>query len=180
MRFCDSRCILTPNAAEFERLVTSAVTLLQSIISTTSKSRAAEVSVNSRTSVVSPDTTGTTSSLPLSAMTTEQVEFLLLELQQSESVERRLHALAVVLDGVTVLRKGPSDMICSATVSSFQMPNRAAAETQYTGNVYVLAESENTGSKKRCGGQGDILAGSIGVSFFWGIKVHPCDIPHNV
>lgn len=44
------------------------------------------------------------------------------------------------------MRKGPEDMVCGG------------------GDVYVLRER---GSPRRCGGQGDILAGILGVSMYW-------------
>ena len=49
--------------------------------------------------------------------------------------------------GVIILRKGPEDMVCFEG-----------------GDVYVLREQ---GSPRRCGGQGDVLAGILGVSLYW-------------
>lgn len=36
-------------------------------------------------------------------------------------------------------------------------------------DVLILDE---VGSPRRCGGQGDVLAGSLGVAMYWAIKVH--------
>ena len=50
--------------------------------------------------------------------------------------------------GVIILRKGVEDMVCSGG-----------------GDVYILTREQ--GSPRRCGGQGDILAGILGVSMYW-------------
>jgi hypothetical protein len=74
---------------------------------------------------------------------------LLTELQ-SEDEYIRLRALSLALGGLTILRKGESDVITSG------------------GDVYVLNEK---GSPRRCGGQGDLLAGSLSVAYYWSEKV---------
>lgn len=64
----------------------------------------------------------------------------------SEHAEARILALSQSLAGVTVLLKGADDLISNGA------------------NVWKVVEF---GSPRRCGGQGDLLAGSLGVAAFW-------------
>jgi ATP-dependent NAD(P)H-hydrate dehydratase len=111
-----SRCILTPNKAEFGRLLEAAIHEISEI--------------NSRQS-------------------NEITSLLLSELQSSQD-EIQIRALSLTLGGVTILRKGEIDIICNGD------------------SVYKLGIR---GSPRRCGGQGDILSGCLGVSFYWANKV---------
>lgn len=67
----------------------------------------------------------------------------------------RVHALSRVLGGVTVFRKGASDLISSGN------------------DVFAISEQ---GSNRRCGGQGDILSGCLGVSLNWALQVKVCNV----
>ena len=58
-----------------------------------------------------------------------------------------VHALSVALGGVTVVKKGAVDVVSAGA-----------------GAVFLVAEP---GSMRRCGGQGDILAGTLGVAVHW-------------
>jgi len=60
--------------------------------------------------------------------------------------------LAKLLNGVTILCKGKKDIISSGDSDN---------------NVYIV---DIEGCPKRCGGQGDILAGMLGVASFWGVR----------
>lgn len=60
--------------------------------------------------------------------------------------EASLRELAKKLDGVTIVKKGSSDMIC---------------------NGDELISCDIQGSYRRCGGQGDVLAGTIGTFAAW-------------
>jgi ATP-dependent NAD(P)H-hydrate dehydratase len=75
----------------------------------------------------------------------------IIEQLHSPNHHRRLRALSIALGGVTVMSKGAVD-----TVSS--------------GN-HVFSFSDAPGIPRRCGGQGDILAGCIGVAFNWALSV---------
>ena len=64
-------------------------------------------------------------------------------------------ALRYLIDGpVFIERSGASDIIA-----------------QYDENHGVLAVVEELGSMRRCGGQGDILAGCMGVTMHWALQV---------
>lgn len=110
------RCILTPNKAEFDRLVDSLEKELQdSIWDNAEDLRAA----------------------------------LLAELR-SPLQETQTRAVSLALGGVTIVRKGEFDLVTNG------------------GDVFKLLYR---GSPRRCGGQGDILAGCLGVAFYWASKV---------
>jgi ATP-dependent NAD(P)H-hydrate dehydratase len=105
-----TRCVLTPNHAEFGRLITA----LQSRIG---------------------------DSL--------DAEYLARELA-SGVIWRQVRAASQALGGVTVVCKGAEDVISAGD------------------DVYILNEQ---GSPRRCGGQGDILSGSLAVALTWALKV---------
>jgi NAD(P)H-hydrate repair Nnr-like enzyme with NAD(P)H-hydrate dehydratase domain len=77
------------------------------------------------------------------------IETILQELSvENEAVKTR--ALSLALGGVTVYRKGEVDLITSGN------------------DVYAITER---GSPRRCGGQGDILAGTLATAYYWAFKV---------
>ena len=84
-----------------------------------------------------------------------EVEFnsskLTADLSQTTDTELRLTALSIVLDGVVIIVKGQVDLIASGDH-----------------RVFAVGVSEDYGiSPRRCGGQGDILAGCIGTAVHW-------------
>jgi ATP-dependent NAD(P)H-hydrate dehydratase len=142
------KCILTPNAVEFERLVAGAIDALsksssQSQSTTDAESASPTSPSSSSASVTDGDSD---SSCPSSAESLS-----LLELLKSPIDTDRVRALCLALGGVTVFRKGANDTVSSG------------------GDVYVIHEE---GSPRRCGGQGDILAGCMGVASYWAWKVN--------
>lgn len=132
-----SRCILTPNRVEFDRLVQSAA-----------------------------------DQFPTSPFLKEL---------SSDSDIRKMRALSALLR-VTIIKKGSSDMISSGSVESTPLLFNALvgddSDLVYTRqDVFVMQSPE--GSPRRCGGQGDVLAGSLGTALHWAIKRHSeeVDIP---
>jgi ATP-dependent NAD(P)H-hydrate dehydratase len=115
------RCVITPNAMEFSRLVD----VVQ-----------ADISQN----ILHDCTDGVKRSF---------YELLLQDLS-SPDVAVNTRAVSIALGGVTVLRKAEHDVISSGS------------------DVFILKES---GSARRCGGQGDILAGCVSVALHWQNKV---------
>lgn len=77
----------------------------------------------------------------------------------SEDKYVKTRALSLALGGVTVLRKGASDIISSGE------------------HVYELHEQ---GSLRRCGGQGDILAGSLATAFYWADRMLEREASHDM
>jgi NAD(P)H-hydrate repair Nnr-like enzyme with NAD(P)H-hydrate dehydratase domain len=93
----------------------------------------------------------------------------LLESLSSGSVTMQLRALCAVLGGVTVLLKGESDLICGPSTST-------ALPFPGTSEVFDL-QSANGSSPRRCGGQGDILAGCMAVAVYWASALQPSPDP---
>jgi ATP-dependent NAD(P)H-hydrate dehydratase len=79
----------------------------------------------------------------------EDAAYLAVEFS-SGVIWRQVRAVSRALGGVTVVLKGVEDIISSGE------------------DVYILREP---GSPRRCGGQGDILSGSLAVALTWALKV---------
>lgn len=73
-------------------------------------------------------------------------------ISSDETKATKVLYLAKLLNGVTILCKGKRDIISNGDCNN---------------NVYLV---DMEGCPKRCGGQGDILAGCLGVASFWGIR----------
>jgi ATP-dependent NAD(P)H-hydrate dehydratase len=82
--------------------------------------------------------------------------------------EERASAVSKVLGGVTVLQKGQSDIIA---VNTEEAKSRAAHEASKIsadeGEQNEIVVVQTPGGLKRCGGQGDILSGSVGTFLAW-------------
>lgn len=81
----------------------------------------------------------------------EDLRSALLTDLRSSLQETQTRAVSLALGGVTILRKGEFDLVTNGA------------------DVFKLLYR---GSPRRCGGQGDILAGCLGVAFYWASKVH--------
>lgn len=75
----------------------------------------------------------------------------------SSEPSERASLLSKSLGGVTVLQKGPSDIISTNT-----------SKTKDAKNEVETIEVDIEGGLKRCGGQGDILSGTVGAFLAWG------------
>ncbi|KAH9479410.1 ATP-dependent (S)-NAD(P)H-hydrate dehydratase [Psilocybe cubensis] len=84
--------------------------------------------------------------------------------------DKRSALVSRKLGGVTVLQKGPQDMISTdstgeeADLPSSQLKDADAQFEQAKETVFVDIE----GGLKRCGGQGDVLSGTVGTFMAWG------------
>jgi ATP-dependent NAD(P)H-hydrate dehydratase len=107
------KCILTPNAAEFERLLSSVINEVNNI--------------SNNNTYNDPNITADL---------------------KSDIIERKVLGLSEYL-GVTIIRKGEYDIISNGKIA------------------YIIDEQ---GSPRRCGGQGDILAGNLGVAIYWAYR----------
>lgn len=81
--------------------------------------------------------------------------------------------LSRAFGGVTVLRKGREDAIVADGDGG---DTAAASPTAASPSVAVVAES---GSPRRCGGQGDVLAGSLGTFLAWAKAGKHLHLPGN-
>ena len=168
------RCILTPNQIEFERLVEAvqrhySAQLQEQQQQQLSEQRKLEIEsllANLNSACGGVDTCSNTPSVvtPIAEATAAA---------NTEALDaRRVYALSAALGGVTILKKGKHDIVASSRTT--------ATELSITGvpgvdSVYVIKEN---GSPRRCGGQGDILSGTLGVTFYWALKV--ITFPHRI
>jgi len=74
--------------------------------------------------------------------------------------EKRAEAVSRRLGGVTVLQKGPRDVIATDSPGGNLRGNFDKVE--------AIVEVDVPGGLKRCGGQGDILSGAVGTFLAWG------------
>lgn len=71
------------------------------------------------------------------------------------------------LGGVTVLQKGTEDIIATNTGGASAEEARASkVDPSETTEEQVIVDVP--GGMKRCGGQGDVLSGTIGTILAWG------------
>lgn len=70
--------------------------------------------------------------------------------------KERASIMSRELGGVCILEKGPSDMIVVNTEKSDVQTEKEIIEVDIEGGL------------KRCGGQGDILSGTVGTALAWG------------
>lgn len=68
--------------------------------------------------------------------------------------------------GVTIVQKGPTDIIAIDTTGSSSSASESKISESET--VTERIEVDTQGGYKRCGGQGDVLSGSIGTLMAWG------------
>jgi ATP-dependent NAD(P)H-hydrate dehydratase len=109
-----------------------------------------------------------------SVVTPNVVEFKRLSEQvgidPNTPVDKRAEAVSRKLGGVTVLQKGPKDVI--ATDSTGEQASLEAshlrADDKELERVKEVVEVDIPGGLKRCGGQGDILSGAVGTFLAWG------------
>lgn len=84
--------------------------------------------------------------------------------------DQRASMVSRKLGGVTVLQKGATDIIATDTtgkeadLAASQMQGANAEVEQAKETITV----DNKGGLKRCGGQGDVLSGTVGTFMAWG------------
>lgn len=72
--------------------------------------------------------------------------------------------LARALENTTILQKGEVDVI----TNGMEIPESVLGQDQTKGAKAEILKNYTQGGLKRCGGQGDILSGSVGVLMAWG------------
>lgn len=84
--------------------------------------------------------------------------------------DQKARLLSRLLGGVTVLEKGPQDVIVTDTEGA----EADLAASQLSGadpekeKFNELVKVDVPGGYKRCGGQGDVLSGTVGTFLAWG------------
>ena len=156
-----TRCILTPNPAEYRRLYMSVAESLEL------SSNASYMSASSSFAAMPPSTSSSTATLDTHAsdvnteatssnrdslvasnvsLTNSQPPLTLPEDEASIWEPKSVKTIAAALGGVTILRKGQTDVISDGR---------------------RLITCTKQGGLRRCGGQGDILAGITGTLVGW-------------
>jgi len=79
--------------------------------------------------------------------------------------DQRAALVSKSLGGVTVLQKGPKDIISSDTTGDEAQMEGADVGAE---GVQETVEVDVEGGLKRCGGQGDVLSGCVGTFMAWG------------
>lgn len=84
--------------------------------------------------------------------------------------DQKARLLSRLLGGVTVLEKGPQDVIVTDTegkeadLAASQLHDADPEKERFN----ELVKVDTPGGLKRCGGQGDILSGAVGTFLAWG------------
>jgi ATP-dependent NAD(P)H-hydrate dehydratase len=82
--------------------------------------------------------------------------------------KERAGEVSRLLGGVVVLEKGPTDLIASDTTGEAASPEASKLDEGDEQRVKEVVEVDVEGGLKRCGGQGDVLSGTIGAMLAWG------------
>jgi ATP-dependent NAD(P)H-hydrate dehydratase len=82
--------------------------------------------------------------------------------------KERAGEVSRLLGGVVVLEKGPTDLIASDTTGEAASPEASKLDEGDEQRVKEVVEVDVEGGLKRCGGQGDVLSGTVGAMLAWG------------
>lgn len=83
--------------------------------------------------------------------------------------KERAGEVSKLLGGVVVLEKGSTDLIASDTTGeAASLEASKLGEGDERQRVREVVEVDVAGGLKRCGGQGDVLSGTVGVMLAWG------------
>ncbi|KAJ3532465.1 hypothetical protein NM688_g7419 [Phlebia brevispora] len=90
-----------------------------------------------------------------------------LSLDPNTPANQRAMLVSRALGGVTILEKGAQDIICTNTGGPSAQEARAG-KTDPSESTEEQVVVDFPGGLKRCGGQGDILSGTVGTALAWG------------
>jgi ATP-dependent NAD(P)H-hydrate dehydratase len=83
--------------------------------------------------------------------------------------KERAGEVSKLLGGVVVLEKGSTDLIASDTTGeAASLEASKLGEGDERQRVREVVEVDVEGGLKRCGGQGDVLSGTVGAMLAWG------------
>lgn len=88
--------------------------------------------------------------------------------EKGESRDERAGEVSKALGGITIVQKGATDVIAVDTTGPSADPGESKVDASDKEKVAERIEVDTEGGYKRCGGQGDILSGSIGTMLAWG------------
>lgn len=84
--------------------------------------------------------------------------------------KERAGEISKLLGGVVVLEKGPTDLIASDTTGEAASLEASKLDNgdEERQRMREMVEVDVEGGLKRCGGQGDVLSGTVGAMLAWG------------
>ncbi|KAG2075640.1 Ribokinase-like protein [Suillus decipiens] len=82
--------------------------------------------------------------------------------------KERAGEISKVLGGVVILEKGPTDLIVSDTTGEAASLGASKMDEGDEEQQREVVEVDVEGGLKRCGGQGDVLSGTVGAMLAWG------------
>lgn len=82
--------------------------------------------------------------------------------------KERAGEISKVLGGVVILEKGPIDLIVSDTTGEAASLGASKMDEGDEDQQREAVEVDIEGGLKRCGGQGDVLSGTVGAMLAWG------------
>lgn len=90
------------------------------------------------------------------------------QIDPSTDPTRVASLLSQKLGGLTVLQKGATDVIATNTLGAGEEDRAKSQVPQGEREQELVVTVDVQGGYKRCGGQGDILSGSVGAFLAWG------------
>ena len=90
-----------------------------------------------------------------------------LSIDPNVPADERAKLVSNALGGVTVVQKGPKDIIAVDTTGNAADPEKSKVRSSEE-PIVEQVEIDVEGGYKRCGGQGDVLSGNIGTMLAWG------------
>lgn len=91
-----------------------------------------------------------------------------LGIDQKAPENKQASLVSKALGGVTVVQKGPKDIISVDTTGKTADPEASKVSDEAREAVQEQIEIDVKGGNKRCGGQGDVLSGCVGTIMAWG------------
>lgn len=91
-----------------------------------------------------------------------------LSIDSNADADDKAGLVSKALGGVTVVQKGAKDIIAVDTTGDAADPEQSKVASDEKEAVREQIEIDVQGGFKRCGGQGDILSGTIGTMMAWG------------
>lgn len=91
-----------------------------------------------------------------------------LGIDEHTPVNEKASKASKALGGVTVVQKGPKDIIAVDTIGKAADPETSKVKDEGKEAIQEQIEIDIQGGYKRCGGQGDVLSGCVGTIMAWG------------
>jgi ATP-dependent NAD(P)H-hydrate dehydratase len=90
------------------------------------------------------------------------------KIDENAKAEERASLISRALGGVLVVQKGATDVLATDSTGEAADPAASKVADDARERVNERVEIDTEGSPRRCGGQGDILGGTMGAILAWG------------